>query len=71
MLVGKGVTFDSGGVSIKPSQGMDEMRGDMGGAATMVAAILAAARLNTQGKVIGKFIAVIHCIIALHKCIRV
>ena len=54
MLVGKGVTFDSGGVSIKPSQGMDEMRGDMGGAATMAGAMLAAARMNVKGKVIGE-----------------
>lgn len=34
-LVGKGITFDSGGISIKPSSKMDEMRGDMGGAAVV------------------------------------
>ena len=52
--MGKGVTFDSGGVSLKPAQGMDEMRGDMGGAATIAGAILAASRLNVKGKIIGK-----------------
>lgn len=35
-LVGKGVTFDSGGISIKPGAGMDEMKGDMGGAASVL-----------------------------------
>jgi len=59
VLVGKGVTFDSGGVSIKPSQGMDEMRGDMGGAATIASAILAAARLNVKGKVVGELVRVL------------
>lgn len=44
-FVGKGVTFDTGGISIKPSAGMDAMRGDMGGAATTAAAMLGAARL--------------------------
>ncbi|KAJ3654159.1 hypothetical protein Zmor_013370 [Zophobas morio] len=46
VLVGKGVTFDSGGISIKPSAGMDEMRGDMGGAASVVAAVYGLARLG-------------------------
>jgi len=45
-LVGKGVTFDSGGISIKPSAQMDQMRADMGGAATTIAATLGAAKLN-------------------------
>ena len=36
LILGKGVTFDSGGISIKPSGGMDEMKGDMAGAATVV-----------------------------------
>ncbi|CAK8688572.1 unnamed protein product [Clavelina lepadiformis] len=53
VLVGKGVTFDSGGISIKPSQGMEEMRADMGGAATMASALLGAARLNLPGRVIA------------------
>ncbi|ORZ40852.1 hypothetical protein BCR44DRAFT_24265 [Catenaria anguillulae PL171] len=46
VLVGKGVTFDSGGVSIKPAAGMALMRGDMGGAATVLAATHAVARLG-------------------------
>ncbi|ESO98387.1 hypothetical protein LOTGIDRAFT_231435 [Lottia gigantea] len=45
-LVGKGVTFDSGGISIKPSQDMDKMRGDMGGAACVAGTLLAAAKLK-------------------------
>ena len=45
-LVGKGITFDTGGISIKPSAGMHEMKGDMGGAAAALGAILAAARLG-------------------------
>eukprot|EP00116_Pleurobrachia_bachei_P004889 sb/3465151/ len=45
-LVGKGVTFDTGGISIKPSKGMDAMRADMGGAACMTSATLAAAALS-------------------------
>lgn len=42
-LVGKGMTFDSGGISIKPSSGMGEMKGDMSGAAVVAGVILAAA----------------------------
>ncbi len=45
-LVGKGVTFDSGGYSLKPTDGMLTMRCDMGGAATMLAATGAAAQLG-------------------------
>lgn len=45
-LVGKGITFDSGGISIKPAAGMDEMTSDMAGAATVLAATVAAARLG-------------------------
>jgi len=45
-LVGKGVTFDSGGLSLKPSGGMQTMRCDMGGSATMLAAIGAAAEMG-------------------------
>ncbi len=51
-LVGKGVTFDSGGISIKPSQGMDEMKCDMGGAAAVIGAIEAVARLELPLRVI-------------------
>ena len=46
--MGKGITFDTGGISIKPSAGMHEMKGDMGGAAATLGAIVAAARLGTQ-----------------------
>ncbi|KAK6186514.1 hypothetical protein SNE40_008540 [Patella caerulea] len=45
-LVGKGVTFDTGGVSIKPSADMDKMRADMGGAACVAGTLLAAAKLK-------------------------
>ena len=45
-LVGKGVTFDTGGISIKPSKGMDAMRADMGGAACVTGATLGAAALG-------------------------
>ncbi|KAJ7239777.1 cytosol aminopeptidase family, catalytic domain-containing protein [Mycena haematopus] len=46
VLVGKGITFDSGGISIKPAADMKLMRGDMGGAAAVVAAALAIAQLK-------------------------
>lgn len=46
VLVGKGITFDSGGISIKPREGMKLMRKDMGGAAAIIAATLGAAALN-------------------------
>ncbi|PVG04621.1 putative cytosol aminopeptidase [Serendipita vermifera] len=45
-LVGKGVTFDSGGISIKPGANMKAMRGDMGGAATVLAALRTIAKLK-------------------------
>ncbi|MBA2393879.1 MAG: leucyl aminopeptidase [Ktedonobacteraceae bacterium] len=45
-LVGKGITFDSGGISIKPAAGMDEMKGDMGGAAAVLGAMQAIAGLQ-------------------------
>lgn len=50
-LVGKGVTFDSGGLTIKPSSSMLNMKGDMAGAASVVAATLAIARLGLPVKV--------------------
>jgi len=52
-LVGKGVTFDSGGISIKPSEGMGEMKSDMGGAAAVIGAVESAARLALPIRVIG------------------
>ena len=45
-LVGKGITFDTGGISIKPAAGMDEMKGDMGGAAAVLGAMQAIAVLK-------------------------
>ncbi len=45
-LVGKGITFDSGGISIKPSEGMEQMKGDMAGGAAVIAAMGAIARLK-------------------------
>ncbi len=50
-LVGKGVTFDSGGLTIKPSSSMVNMKGDMAGAASVVTATLAIARLGLPIKV--------------------
>ncbi|WP_024793187.1 leucyl aminopeptidase [Tomitella biformata] len=45
-LVGKGITFDTGGISIKPAAGMEHMTSDMGGAAAVVATIALVAKLN-------------------------
>ena len=53
VLVGKGLTFDSGGISIKPSAQMDEMKYDMGGAAGVLGAMRALAELNLPLNVIG------------------
>ncbi len=52
-LVGKGVTFDSGGISLKPPANMDEMKFDMCGAATVLATIQAAAELKLPINVVG------------------
>jgi leucyl aminopeptidase len=52
-LVGKGVTFDSGGLSIKPSDGMKTMKCDMAGAATVLATMQAIAQLKLPVNVIG------------------
>ncbi len=49
-LVGKGITFDTGGISLKPAKGMKEMQSDMAGAATALAAICAAAELKVPLK---------------------
>jgi leucyl aminopeptidase len=51
-LVGKGVTFDSGGISLKPGLRMEDMKHDMTGAATMVGATLLAARLGSKNKMV-------------------
>jgi leucyl aminopeptidase len=47
-FLGKGITFDSGGISIKPSEGMGEMKTDMAGAAAVMAAVAAIARLKVK-----------------------
>jgi leucyl aminopeptidase len=48
VLAGKGVTFDSGGISIKPSRKMDEMKGDMAGGAAVMAAMSAIAQIKPR-----------------------
>ncbi|WP_432562859.1 leucyl aminopeptidase [Kineococcus sp. SYSU DK003] len=52
-FVGKGITFDSGGLSIKPAAGMETMKSDMSGAAAVLAAVRAVAELNLPVKVTG------------------
>ncbi|HSW19243.1 MAG TPA: leucyl aminopeptidase [Ramlibacter sp.] len=52
-LVGKGITFDSGGISIKPAGEMDEMKFDMGGAASVLGAFRALAELKPRINVVG------------------
>ena len=52
-MVGKGVTFDSGGISIKPAQNMGEMKADMSGAAVVAGTILAAAKAKLPVDIIG------------------
>jgi leucyl aminopeptidase len=53
VFVGKGVTFDSGGVSLKPGAGMDEMKYDMCGAASVIGAINACAELQLPINIVG------------------
>jgi leucyl aminopeptidase len=52
-LVGKGITFDTGGISIKPADGMEKMKYDMAGGATMIGTMRAIALLKPKVKVIG------------------
>jgi leucyl aminopeptidase len=52
-LVGKGITFDSGGISIKPAQHMEDMKYDMGGGAAVIAAMQAIARLGPPTRVLA------------------
>lgn len=52
-LVGKGITFDTGGISIKPAANMDEMKSDMAGAAAVIGALQAIARLGLNIAVTG------------------
>ena len=53
VLVGKGVTFDSGGISLKPGEGMDEMKYDMCGAASVLGTFKALSELKVASHVIG------------------
>ncbi|WP_394653811.1 leucyl aminopeptidase [uncultured Sphingomonas sp.] len=52
-LVGKGVTFDTGGISIKPAGGMEDMKWDMGGAGAVAGAMLALAKRKAKTNVVG------------------
>ena len=52
-LVGKGITFDSGGISLKPGEGMDEMKYDMGGAAAVLGTFRAVAELGLPINLVG------------------
>jgi leucyl aminopeptidase len=53
VFVGKGITFDSGGISLKPADGMEAMKNDMGGAAAVIGAVEAIARLELPVHVVG------------------
>jgi leucyl aminopeptidase len=53
VLVGKGITFDTGGISIKPSNGMDEMKYDMCGAASVLGTMKSICELNLKINVVG------------------
>ena len=52
-LIGKGVTFDSGGISLKPGANMWDMKGDMGGSAAVVGAMIGLAKRKAKANVIG------------------
>jgi leucyl aminopeptidase len=52
-LVGKGVTFDTGGISLKPPAGMEDMKWDMGGAGAVAGAMLALAKRGAKANVVG------------------
>lgn len=52
-LVGKGVTFDTGGISLKPPAGMEDMKWDMGGAGAVAGTMLALARRKAKAHVVG------------------
>jgi leucyl aminopeptidase len=52
-LIGKGVTFDTGGISIKPAENMDKMKDDMSGGAAVIAAMAAISRLGAPVRCIG------------------
>ena len=56
-IVGKGITFDTGGISLKPALDMDAMKGDMAGGATVIATISAIARLGLKMNALGIVVA--------------
>ena len=53
VLIGKGITFDSGGISLKPGPGMDEMKYDMGGAGSVLGTFRAIGEMNLKLNVVG------------------
>ena len=53
VLIGKGVTFDTGGISIKPAAGMESMKWDMGGAGAVAGAMVALAKRKARANVVG------------------
>ena len=53
VLIGKGITFDTGGISIKPAQGMESMKWDMGGAGAVAGAMRALATRKAKANVVG------------------
>ncbi len=53
VLVGKGITFDTGGISLKPSPSMDEMKYDMSGAGSVIGTMQACAEMSLKNNVIG------------------
>ncbi|MGZ8240959.1 MAG: leucyl aminopeptidase, partial [Methylobacter sp.] len=53
VLIGKGLTFDAGGISLKPSLGMDEMKYDMCGGAAVLGTVLAAAKMQLPLNIVG------------------
>ena len=53
VIVGKGITFDTGGISLKPSPNMDEMKYDMSGAGSVIGVMKACAEMNLKKNVVG------------------
>ena len=53
VLVGKGITFDTGGISLKPASTMDEMKFDMSGAGSVIGTMLACAKMQSKTNVVG------------------
>ncbi|GAB6057929.1 leucyl aminopeptidase [Desulfonatronum parangueonense] len=53
VVIGKGITFDTGGISLKPSQGMEEMKGDMAGAAAVIGFFEAYGQMKPERRVVG------------------